>query len=305
MQIFYEGVDITGSVIPRACVHKDVSHGKADVLEITFSRPAAWHRWQPETDDRIRVFSGEYDTGTLFVHTLVPEGDGYRMIATSLPSAAARKAWGSYRNTDLKTMLHRLATECGMEGKIYGAEGGLRYAYLQRENEGCAGFLERICRMEGIALKAYNGAFRGIDVLYAQARDVMRKWTLDAEQEGVRYLHQPGTKWTAVTVHSPWAEATARDSGAEKGYAKVITGLPAMDAATAGRWARGLLLMHNREADRLRIQTRLDAGASAMIRAEVSGNTGAAGGWIIDEAEHDLYNGTSTIQMLRIIDTIQ
>ena len=33
MQIWYEGTDITGSVIPSACTHKDVSHGKADVLE--------------------------------------------------------------------------------------------------------------------------------------------------------------------------------------------------------------------------------------------------------------------------------
>ena len=305
MQIIYEGTDISGYVIPSGCTHKNVSHGKADVLEIVFRRPSAWHRWQPETDDTIQVNSENYETGVLYVNTLVPEGDQYRLIATSLPSNAARKAWDSYRNMDLKAILHRMATECGMEDKLFGTDGTEKYDYLQRENEGCAGFLERLCGWEGIALKAYNGAFRGIGVQYAQERPAVRGWTLDAEQEGVRYVHQPGKKWTAVTVRSPWAEVTAKDEDAEKGYQQIITGLPAMDAATAGRWARGILLMHNREADRLRIQTKFDPGASAMKKAEINGNTGAVGDWLIDEVEHDLYNGTSTINLLRVVDSIK
>lgn len=305
MQIIYEGTDISGYVIPSACTHKNVSHGKADVLEIVFRRPSAWHRWQPETDDTILVNSGNYETGVLYVNTLVPEGESYRLIATSLPSKAARKAWDNYRNMDLKTILHRLATECGMEDKLFGVESTAKYPYLQRENEGCAGFLERLFSMEGIALKAYNGAFRGIGVLYAQKRTAERGWNLDAEQDGVRYVHQPGRKWTAVTVRSPWAEVTAKDSDAEKGTQKIIAGLPAMDAATAGRWARGILLMHNREADRLRIETKLDPALAAMKKAEITGNTGAVGEWLIDEVEHDLYNGTSTVNLLRVIDTVK
>lgn len=305
MQVIYQETDISRYVIPSACTHRNVSHGKADVLEIVFARPSAWHRWQPETDDIIQVNSGNYETGVMYVNTLVPEGDQYRLIATSLPSKAARKAWDSYRDMDLKTILHRLAVECGMNEGLYGVESGVKYAYLQRENEGCAGFLERLCTWEGIALKSYNGAFRGIGVEYAQGRAAVRGWTLDAEQEGVRYVHQPAKKWSAVTVLTPWAEVTAKDENADKGTQKIITGLPAMDETTAGRWARGILLMHNREADRLQINVKFDPSIAAMKKAEINGNTGAAGDWIIDEVEHDLFNETSTVNLLRVVDTIK
>lgn len=306
MQIWYEGTDITGDVIPSACTHKDVSHGKADVLEIVFRRPAAWHRWEPETDDEIRVVGNNYDTGRMFVNTLVPEGDQFRLIATSLNSQAARKAWDNYRNIELSALLHRLAVECGMESaKLYGTDGDVRYPYLQRKNEGCAAFAERLCTLEGIALKAYDGAFRGIGIEYAQGRNASRGWTLDAEQDGVRYVHQPGKKYSAVTVKSPWAEATAKDTDAAKGSQIVIAGLPAMDQVTAGRWARGILLSHNRQADRLRITTTFDAGAVAMTKAEISGNTGANGDWLIDEVEHDLYNERTTVNLLRVVGTVR
>ena len=304
MNIWYEDVDITGKVIPSACVHKDVSHGKADVLEIVFRRSAAWHRWQPETDDKIQITSENYNTGVMYVNTLVPEGDQFRLIATSLPSKANRKAWDSYREISLGAILHRLAVECGMDSKLYGVEETLRYTYLQRENEGCAAFMEKLCQWEGIALKAYNGLFRGIGIEYAQRLPVAREWSLDAEQDGVRYIHQPGKKYAGVTIISPWAEATAKDTGADKGNQVTIAGLPARDAVTAGRWARGILLGHNRQADKLRILTALDAGATAMTRANINGNTGANGEWLIDEVEHDLYNENTTVNLLRVVDTV-
>ena len=305
MQIWYQNTDITGSVIPSACVHKDVSHGRADTLEISFRRSAAWHRWQPETDDIIRVIEGKYDTGNLYVNTIVPEGEIYRILATSLPSKATRKAWDSYRNISYKDLVHRCATECGMGDGVYGIDGDIVYPFLMRENEGCAALLERISLCEGVALKAWGGSFRGIGIEYAQVLDPVRSWEISSEQDGVRYQHQPGKKLTALTVRSPYGEATARDDGAEKGYQKIIGGLPAMDNAQAGRWARGLLLCHNREADRLSIEMKFDPGASAMMRANITGNTGASGEWIIDEAEHDLYNGRTTVRLLRVIQSIR
>ena len=305
MEIWYQDTDITGSVIPSACVHRDVSHGRADTLEITFRRSAAWHRWEPMVDDRIRVIESKYDTGILYVNTIVPEDDRYRMLATSLPSKAARKAWDSYKNLSLKEIIHRCAMECDMGDGLYGVSEDIRYPFLMRQNEGCAAFLERLAKCEGIALKAWGGCFRGIGIEYAQELDPVRSWGIDAEQDGVRYQHQPGKKYTALTVRSPWAEATARDDGAEVGFQIIESTLPAMDAAQAGRWARGLLLSHNREADKLTIETKFDPGATAMARANITGNTGANGEWIIDEAEHDLYNCRTTVKLLRVIRSIR
>ena len=78
-----------------------------------------------------------------------------------------------------------------------------------------------------------------------------------------------------------------------------------MDNAQAGRWARGLLLTHNREAEEIRLETTLNTRLSAMARVDVNGGTDMDGNWIVDEAEHDLYNKTSSVRLLRVIGTIQ
>lgn len=304
MEITYQGKDITGYVIPNACVYRDVSHGKADTLDISFSRAASWHRWNPKADDTIQVTEGRLDTGKLYVNTIVPAGNEYRILASSLPSTALRKAWANYKNIKLSEILHRCAVECKMGDGLYGIDGNILYPFLMRQNEGCAAFLERLAQCEGIALKAWGGNFRGIGIEYAQGLNTVRSWEIDAEQEGVKYQHQAGRKYSSLTVKSPWAEATAKDSGAKKGSQIIISDLPAMDETQAGRWARGLLLSHNREAERLSMETKLDPAASAMLRVAITGDTDANGDWLIDEAEHDIYKRKTTVKMLRIIKTI-
>ncbi|MBO4299743.1 MAG: hypothetical protein J5998_13215, partial [Clostridia bacterium] len=75
--------------------------------------------------------------------------------------------------------------------------------------------------------------------------------------------------------------------------------------AQAGRWARGLLMSRNREAERLTVETELNAALSAMTRVDVAGGTDMDGKWIIDEAEHDLIGGSTRATMKRVVDTIQ
>lgn len=305
MEIWYQDKNITDSVLPRSCIHRDVSHGRADTLDISFRRAASWNRWEPEIDDKIRVIEDKYDTGILYVNSFVPEADRFRIIATSTPSKVERRAWDCYSKLTLSEIIHRCAVECGMGSGLYGVDGGFRYPFLIRENEGCAAFLERLCRMEGIALKAWSGKYKAIGIEYAQYLDPVRSWTVVAEQDGVRYQHQPRKKLSSLTVRSPWAEATARDSAAKNGSQLVISTLPAMDNAQAGRWARGLLLYNNRRADVLTITTKLEPRSTAMARANIDGNTEANGEWLIEEAEHDLYNGTTITKLMRCVTTIR
>lgn len=305
MNVVYQDTDITNFVIPSACVCKDVSHGKADTLDISFRRSATWHRWQPEIDDIIRIVEGQYDTGILYVNTIVPSGSAYRILASSLPSKATRKAWDAYRDMSLSAIIHRCATECGMLDKLYGIDGNIKYPFLMRQDEGCAAFLEKLMKCEGIALKAWNGVFRGIGIEYAQDMNPSRSWHIEAEQDGVQYRHQPGRKYTSLIVRSPWAEAIARDADAEKGHQLIVSHLPAMNSTQAGRWARGLLLCNNREADRLTIEMKFDPGVTAMARADITGNTDATGEWIIDEVEQDLYNKRTNVTLLRVVKSIR
>ena len=304
MELYWAGRDITPYVNITGCVHRDVSHGRSDSLELTLDHASTWYKWGPEEDDEIRVTHDRDDTGILYLNTVIPAGDKFRVLATSLPRAAARKAWGSYRKVTLERLFDTCSAECRMSGKLYGIDGKLEYPYLLRENEGCAAFLNRIGAWEGVAVKALNGAFRGIGVQYAQGRKSEMQITIKANQDGVVYKRRDNTKFTGLTVQTPWATATARDTGAKGNNAPVLAHLPATDSVQAGRWARGLLLMHNRQAEEITLDIGLNTRLSAMTRVDIDGNTDMNGEWIVDTAEHDLFNKTSTVRLLRVIDTI-
>ena len=304
MDFYYQGTDMKDYATVTQCVHRDVSHGRADALEMTVSHAARWYRWGPQTDDEIIVTRDGYTTGKLYLNTITPEGDHFRVIATSLPSGAVRKGWATYENMTFGTILHRAATECGMGAALYGVEGNMRYPFLARQNEGNAAFLDRLAAWEGIALKAVNGSFRGIGIGYAQRRKAVKRLTVRAEDDNAVYTRMGCAKYDSLTVETPWASAAARDSAAPRKNPLVLCHLPARDRATAGRWARGLLLKMNRKAERLTIQSRFDPSMTAMIRVDIAGDTDANGAWLVDEVEHDIYNGRSVTRLLRVVETI-
>lgn len=305
MQLYYEGKDISHIANITKCVHRDFSHGRVDCLEVEFDHAAVWYSWGPRTDDKIIAEMDGYTTGLLYVNTIVPNGDKFKILATSLPSAALRQAWGTYENITLENLLHRCGLECGIGSSLYGIDGGIKYSYLLRKNEGCAAFLDRIGQWEGLALKAYNGQFRGIAIDYAQALDAARNMTITTQQKGVQYTSRENIKYSAITIKTPYATATARDSAAGGGLHKIITELPALDNAQAGRWARALLLIHNREAESLSIKSKFDPGMTALVRVDIEGDTAANGEWLTEEVEQDFYRKSTVIKMRRVIDTIQ
>lgn len=304
LKIRYEGVDITYDVDILKCIHREASSGRADTLDIEFDHAAAFHRWGPREDDRIEVARDGYSTGTLYIDSLIPCGERYRILATSLPSAAKRTAWQSYQDESFKALMHRCAVECGMGDGTYGLDGDWRYAYLTRRDEGCAAFLNRLGEWEGMAIKAVNGSMRAVYVPWAQRLAAQRSLWIDTTQDGVEYLARPSARLSALTVCAPGIRATARDAAATAQSRGEIA-LPAHSAAEAGRWARGLLSMRNRQAERLKVKSKFDPGMTAMIRVDVEGGTAADGEWIIDEAEHDMKNDSTEINLLRCIESVE
>lgn len=304
MQLIYQGTDITDSVDVVEAVYRDVSDGRADSLDLVLEHPGAWVQWKPRLDDVMELSQGTLRTGKLFLNTIAPEEDHFRILATAAKSRTRRRAWGSYQEKTLQEIFEQCAAESKMEMKLYGIDGKLFYPYLLRKNEGCAAFLSRISNMEGACLKTFSGRYTAIGVLAAQDIPASATIELAAGQPGVSYSRRENAKYASVTVRSPYASATAYDKGAAQGEDLIISDLPAMDNATAGRWARGLILMNNRRAEELTIESELNAGFTAMARIDVSGRPDAAGEWLIDEAEHDLVNGKSRARLFRCIRTV-
>ena len=303
MNLIYEGRDITQSVQILQCVHRDASVGRSDSLDIILNHAADWYRWKPKAGDTIEISHKGYTTGALYVNTVRPEGKEYRILATSLPPNAWQNAWRSYRQMTFEEIVTQCATECGMTGEVYGARFSTPYGHLQRKNTGAAAFLQRLCFLEGAALKAYNGKMQAIFIPYAQDQRTVRSLRLTGEETGLVYTHTPEAKRGFVRVVTPDFEVTVTDSGATGCKGKVISA-PAMDTITASRWARGVLLMCNREAETLEVSIGFDPAMTALARVEVIGNSAFAGGWLVDEAEHDLYNEKTRVKLVRCVTTV-
>lgn len=303
MEIIYQGKNITDRVIVSSAKCRDVSHGRYDSVDLLLEQAAAWHSWEPQVNDTITLTNGGYSTGEMYVHTIAPEDGKFRILATAAKAEAGRKARRSFEEKTLEDIIRICAAECGMEYRLFGVDGKTRFHYLLRGDEGCAAFLARLAELEGAVLKTYSGRFTMIGIAAAQKMNPIETMKIDADQGGILYRSRKGRLHT-LTVKTPFAVVTATDSAEPQGSSRTECGLPASDVVTAGRWARGLLLKHNRRADMLTVETTFRPGWSAMVRLDVTGNTEANGEWIIDEVVHDLIAETSRAVMLRCIESV-
>lgn len=305
MQLFYEGVDITADVEIVSAVHRDAANGKSDCLDIVLANAANWYRWKPQRDDAMELREAGYTTGRLYLNSIVPEGNRFRILAVGMSSAANRRRYQSYTGRTLGEVMDLCAAECRMDKAVYGLDENYRYPYLLRKNEGCAAFLNRIAEWEGAALKTVSGRFSAIDLLYAQELPASGQIRISVEQSGAIYTRNEAEKVSALTVRTPYAEAVARDSAAEGREERVLTCIPATDSMTAGRWARGILTAMNRKAEEIRLETAYNPVYTALARFDVFGGTDADGEWIADEVEHDFVKKTSSVRFLRVIQTVK
>ena len=305
IQLTWNGTDITGYCNITGCVHREAAGGKSDTLELQLDRAATWYRWGPEEGDTISADMDGYSTGDLYLTAIIPNGDQYRLIASGMKGAANRKAWDSFENKTFKEILDRCAAEIGMTGKIYGTDERLLEPYCLRKNEGVGKFLNRIAVMEGFKLKTWNGALRAIYLPWAEEQEPAQLMEINSKTSGVTYRRRKSAAWTGLTVKSPQVSALARDTGVSGNNMPVITGLPATTAAEAGRWARNLLKDHNRQTEELRLEQRLNAKLGALTRIDITGETDASGAWIVEEAEHDLKNKSTSALLYRVTDTIR
>ena len=305
MEIIYNGTDITGYVQVKKCVCRDTSVDRCDSLDIEFENAAGWYRWQPEEDDQIIVSHNGYNTGIMYVNTILPVDGRFRIFATSLPCAARTRGYRSFTGNTIEEIMRICAISSGMDFKIYGLDGRITIPYIQRENEGCAAFLYRLLKLEKAALKCVNGKYVAIGYDYAQAMEPHQTLELAADQPGTEYKRN-GLTLRSLTVAAPYATASATDTSVPTSHSSSIRSeLPVRNSAQAGRWARGLLFWENRQCESLEIQSEFNIGYTAMTRIDALGSTDVAGEWLIDEAAHDMINLRSKATLRRCISTIQ
>lgn len=305
VDIFYEGKNITEMVQTRECTVRDCSGPRCDSLELEFENAAGWYSWGPEEDDRILASHNGYNTGIMYVNTILPEDGKYRILASALPCRARLRENRSFATKSIEEIMRTCAMASGMDFALYGIDGQAVLPYVEQNDEWCAAFLYRLLSLEGAVLKCVNGKYTAIGISYAQGIQVSRTLNVSAQQEGLQYIRS-GMSCRSVTVRSPYAAATAEDLAVPQQHARItVGGLPVMNDAQAGRWARGKLMCLNRSCESVYLQSDFDPGYTAMSRVDICGGTDADGEWIVEEVTHDFVNLKTDVRMCRCIQTIQ
>lgn len=300
MTLIYEGADITNEVDIIECVCRDVSGGEADCLTLKVDHADQWFRWGPKKNDRIRVTRSGYDSKTLYLNTVVPEDGAYRIFATASKSVPFAKKWAAYETKSLSMIMNICAGECGMGARLWGINGGIQYEYLLRDNMSAPVFMQQLANREGAVLKALDGNYTAIGVLYAQGIQAMHKLKLEDDQLDSEYIDRRDLSWSSVQIVTPFGTGTAFDKNA-RGQSQLLTNITVDNDAMAYRWAKNILLMHNRMSETLQIEMDFNPGYTAMVRIDVESETDAAGEWMIQEVEQNLVDGRTKTKMLRCV----
>ena len=304
MKILYENTDISNMVQVKDCIVTDTCGNRCDSLDITFENAAGWYRWGPKEDDRIVVSLDGYDTGIMYLNTVMPEDGKYRIYATALPCKARACSCRTFIDNTIEDIMRSCARETGMGFQIFGIEGKNVIPYIQREYESCASFLARLLMFEGAALKCVNGKYTAIGIEYAQDRVAYKGFAVNYDQQNAYYT-RIGTAYKSFEIKTPYVDVTATDTAVDDDHVSKTVSLPVSNAVQAGRWARGLLLSINRECESIVLQADFEPLITAMTRIDITGNTDATGEWLVRKTEHDLINLKTTIKAHRCLRSIR
>lgn len=302
VELWYEGREISQFVDIEEAVWRDRSREKADTMELTLSGAEKWGTWGVSPDDKLELKGDGWRTGTMFVSAAFPENGTYRIFASAVPAKGRVRKWASFRGRTLEGIGSLVAGEIGMGFRLWGLPVGIVYPYVVRENETAPAFLERLAQREGAVLKCWAGQMAMIGIEKAQERSPGETIRTDWVTPGMDYRRRWDLGTGALTLHSPYASATARDPG-EAGERTEES--EARTGAEAKRWARGKLLTENRLRETLEITGDFTPRWTAMGRIDTEGPVALGGNWTIDEVEHDLVKEKSRCVLLRNTEGIE
>lgn len=305
MKVIYQGKEITKSIRVKKCTVKDTS-GKSDSIDITFADSNNWYSWKPKEDDSISVEKDNYSSGTMFVNTIIPENGDFRILASSLPCRARNKRNKSYFDRTLENIIRECALESAMEYQVYGLDTSIHIPYIERNNEGCSAFLQRLLTLEGATLKCINNRYVIIGIQYAQDKENSQVITVNPAYDNVQHI-KSGMRYKGITIKSLYGEGSAYDYSVNSERTHIICNdFPILSDIQAFRWARNKLLDLNRKTEKLIFSNMMfNPLITSMIKIGISSDTEIAGEWLVDEVIHDLIKNKTSFDLVRCVNTIQ
>lgn len=251
VNIFYNGVDITGDVEPIVARTTDYAGGKPDSLSLAFADlDGAWAKWGPKKGDAIRIRENGYDSGEMYVDQLTQGPGKFGIDALSIPAASRTARSQGWENVRLLEIAAEVAARYGFRLEPIGIVNH-SYDRVDQTDEADFAFLARRCSLEGYALKIHDRSL----VVYDERSQ--EQAAIDPQAAVIRAGDMIGgyafvDKSTDVYERCVVQYASARGMIAGEWTDPEVAGavlrrtMYAADEAEASRWAKGLLRAYNK-----------------------------------------------------------
>ena len=247
-QLFYNDVDIYEDVDIHKCLIHDRAGGKADNVELIFpDDDKIWDKWKPQKGDTVRIKTGFYDTGKMYVDEIIPKSGTFEINAISIPLNTKEKKTRIWRDVQLFQVANDCASELGLTLKTYYVEN-YTYKTVSQVNETGLEFLVKICKREGYSVKICDGALILFSEKEMESVTTSAQITPDDVYAGYEFITSNDTA-KAVTVsfqpsRGDMIKATAEDPSVDGGAIKINEFMTSQQEAE--RWSKGYLRNKNK-----------------------------------------------------------
>lgn len=296
IQIYYNGVDITGRVSINRCYHDMYAAGRSDTLHLRLNDAQnLWDHWGPQRGDEIRVEYGTINTGNMFISSVVPENGSFGITAQAAPLCGFDPQNKSWQQVRLLQIAQEIAQRNGLTLQTYGVEDHL-YPYNFQNNEGDLPHLNRLAVREGCAILVYDKTLILYSERYMEAQEPQEALNIAADGE-YRFNDRSFALYGSCAVENDsYAGTFSVDNGSSRIYRPENVGSIGSNLE-ALRFAKNHLRNVNKACYsgfvRSRILPGYSAGSTVMLN---NPRTPSWNGTVfIDHLRNDYGNGQSKI----------
>lgn len=297
MQLFFRGVDIAPRVgISQASVI-DSAGGQLDSVEAVFAdTEGLWSSWNPQLGDSIRIVRNGFDSGECYVDQRSQRQGLYILRGLSAPEGVKAPKSRSWEKVTLLQLAADVAAAHGLTLAPYGVQDQT-YDWVDQSNQGDLAFLAGRCALEGLALKVHDKKLILYNEAELEAAAPVRTIHRGDFCGGLEYLddRSGGCSGCVVSYGDISGEfAVPGGAGPKLSREVYVTSI-----GEAQRFAKGLARQANRRGAMLSGTILLDCTLAGGSMVRVTGVGTADGLYMVDEAEHLLTEGQTSLRLRR------
>jgi hypothetical protein len=296
VQLFFRGVDIAPKVgISKASII-DSAGGQLDSVEVVFADPEGlWSGWDPQLGDSIRLAQDSFDSGECYVDQRGQRQGLYILRGLSAPEDVKSRRSRSWEKVTLLQLAGDVASAHGLTLAPYHVRDQT-YDWVDQTGQGDLEFLAARCALESIAVKVNNKKLILYDEAAFEAAAPVRTIRRGDLCGGLEFLDDQSGLCSGCIVSYGGVTGEFMVPGGS-GSVAARGDLYVTSIGEAQRFAKGLARQANRRARMLAGTILLDLTLAGGSMVRVTGVGTADGLYMVDEAEHLLTEGLTSLRL--------